>query len=99
MKYLIEKDKKIRSTLVRAEPKSRALGALAVGSQALDFKSIVMLRLHHHVLRSTSSSKVRNRCVNTGRSKSVFRFFKLSRIKLRELASGSSMSGITKSSW
>ncbi len=48
-----------------------------------------------------NSSKVRqhNRCALTGRPRGVYRKFKLSRIKFRELASAGQIPGVVKSSW
>ena len=49
--------------------------------------------------RNASKVRIRNRCVLTGRSRGVYRKFKLSRIVFRELASKGHIPGITKSSW
>jgi small subunit ribosomal protein S14 len=49
--------------------------------------------------RNTNPTRVRNRCELTGRSRAVYRRFKLSRVALRELASVGLIPGVTKSSW
>ena len=49
--------------------------------------------------RNSSKTRIRNRCVLTGRGRSVFKFCKLSRIALREIANQGLLPGITKSSW
>ena len=49
--------------------------------------------------RNTNPTRVRNRCELTGRSRAVYRRFKLSRIALRDLASIGMIPGVTKSSW
>src|SRR3954452_1944461 len=49
--------------------------------------------------RNSSPTRVRNRCEITGRPRAVYRKFKLSRIKLRELASNGQIPGMVKSSW
>ena len=49
--------------------------------------------------RDSSNIRVRNRCEITGRSRSVYRKFGLSRIKLRELSMAGSLPGVVKSSW
>lgn len=46
-----------------------------------------------------SISKVKNRCIISSKSKSVSRFFKLSRITFRKLANNGNIVGITKSGW
>ncbi|TMJ56150.1 MAG: 30S ribosomal protein S14 [Alphaproteobacteria bacterium] len=49
--------------------------------------------------RNSSRTRVRNRCVLTGRPRGYYRKFKLSRIALRELASSGQIPGMVKSSW
>ena len=49
--------------------------------------------------RNSSKIRLRNRCLLTGRSRSVYRKFNLSRIALRELASQGMIPGMVKSSW
>ena len=49
--------------------------------------------------RDGSATRIHNRCELTGRPRGYYRKFKLSRIKLRELASSGQIPGMTKSSW
>ena len=49
--------------------------------------------------RNSSSIRHRNRCELTGRSRGVYRKFKLSRIKIRELSMSGDLPGVVKSSW
>ena len=49
--------------------------------------------------RLGSRTKIHNRCLVTGRAKSVYRKFKISRIELRELALKGSIPGYSKKSW
>lgn len=49
--------------------------------------------------KNSSFTRVMNRCVFTGRSRSVYRMFKVSRIVFRELASGGLLHGVKKASW
>ncbi len=49
--------------------------------------------------RNSSATRVNNRCIITGRSGGVLRFCKLSRIRVRKLASQGMLSGVSKSSW
>ena len=49
--------------------------------------------------RNSSSIRVRNRCMLTGRTRGVYRKFGLSRIKLRELSMIGNLPGVVKSSW
>lgn len=43
--------------------------------------------------------RVRNRCIQTGRSRSILRLFKLSRIEFRRRAALGLIPGIRKASW
>lgn len=49
--------------------------------------------------RNSSKVRIKNRCILTGRGHSVYRFCRLSRIKLRNLTAQGVLMGITKSSW
>lgn len=49
--------------------------------------------------RDSSSSRIVNRCFKTGRSRGVFKIFKLSRMNIKELAHSGRLSGMYKSSW
>ncbi len=49
--------------------------------------------------RNSAKIRVRNRCKLTGRSRSYYRKFGLSRVELRDLASFGEIPGLVKSSW
>ena len=49
--------------------------------------------------RNASPTRLRNLCALTGRSRGVYRKFKISRIKLRELALEGKVPGMRKASW
>jgi len=49
--------------------------------------------------RNSSPTRVRNRCELSGRPRSYYRKFKMSRIALRDLASAGKIPGVVKSSW
>jgi small subunit ribosomal protein S14 len=49
--------------------------------------------------RNSSATRIRNRCVVTGRPRAFYRKLKMSRIALRDLASIGQIPGMTKSSW
>ena len=51
------------------------------------------------VPRNGNPTRVRNRCEITGRSRAVYRKFRLSRIMIRELGNKGLIPGLTKSSW
>ena len=49
--------------------------------------------------RNGAKVRIRNRCALTGRSRGVYREFRLSRIAFRELALAGQLPGVTKASW
>lgn len=49
--------------------------------------------------RNSAVSRVRRRCVITGRGRAVYQDFKLSRLAFRELASNGYLMGVKKASW
>jgi small subunit ribosomal protein S14 len=49
--------------------------------------------------RNSSPTRLKNRCVETGRSHGYMRTFGLSRIAFREHASKGEIPGVTKASW
>jgi small subunit ribosomal protein S14 len=53
----------------------------------------------HKLPRNSSPTRLKNRCVETGRPRSYMRTFGLSRISFREHASKGEIPGVTKASW
>ncbi len=49
--------------------------------------------------RNSAKIRIRNRCKLTGRSRSYYRKFGLSRVELRNMASFGEIPGLVKSSW
>tara|TARA_Y100000996_G_C22043956_1_gene446236 strand:+ start:115 stop:420 length:306 start_codon:yes stop_codon:yes gene_type:complete len=49
--------------------------------------------------KTSSRTRLRNRCFRTGRPRGVLRRFNLSRISFREMALKGEIPGVTKASW
>jgi small subunit ribosomal protein S14 len=49
--------------------------------------------------RNSAPTRIRNRCVVSGRPRAYYRKFQLSRIALRDLASSGLIPGMVKASW
>lgn len=49
--------------------------------------------------QNSSATRIRNRCSQTGRARGYLRFFGVSRIVFRELASAGLLPGVKKASW
>ncbi|MEO0513990.1 MAG: 30S ribosomal protein S14 [Planctomycetota bacterium] len=86
-KSTIVRNERIAKTVAKYAEKRRAL------KEAGDYAGLAQLP------RDASPTRLRNLCALTGRSRSVYRKFKLSRIKLRELALEGKVPGMRKSSW
>jgi small subunit ribosomal protein S14 len=95
----IQKNKN-RERLVKQYAARRARLKAIADNEALPMEERFAARLKLAELpRNSSKVRIRNRCELTGRSRSVYRKFKLSRIALRELASTGQIPGVVKSSW
>ena len=86
-----------KSTITRNDRVKKTVAKYAEKRQALkdagDYAGLQALP------RDASPTRVRNLCELTGRSRSVYRKFKISRIKLRELALQGKIPGMRKASW
>ena len=99
MANFIQKDNKRRQLVLKNE------------SKRLEFKCIIknlslpkQVRYEYvsklnNLNRNSSQIRVRNRCILTGRGRSIYSFCRLSRLKFRELAAQGGLAGIKKSSW
>ena len=53
----------------------------------------------NNIPRNSSITRIRNRCVLTGRSRGIIRKFKISRLMFKELAGNGKLSGVQKLVW
>jgi small subunit ribosomal protein S14 len=68
--------------------------------QSLDEGERMIARLKMaEIPRNGNPTRVRNRCMTTGRPRGYYRKFRLCRIELRDLANKGMIPGVTKSSW
>ena len=75
---------------------------LKIISRNLDIKRDLRWRLNQKWFffhQNSSITRIKNLCVLTGRSRSIYRLFKISRIQLRKLASNGFLPGVSKYSW
>ena len=92
-------DHKRRQSFALYESKRKILQSVAT-NQNLDISMRWWAQLQKSKLpRQSSLSRMHNHCVNTKRSRSVIRFYKLSRLELRRLISQGSMQGLRKGCW
>ena len=99
MTNLVFRDKKRRILHQKHEIKRLHYKSLVNDlSLPKEFRYNVMSLLNK-LPRNSSRIRIKNRCIITGRTHSILRLCKLSRIKFRELASQGLLMGVTKSSW
>lgn len=95
----IEKNNK-RGRMIKAQAAKRAkLKAIVMNKETtMEERFAAQVKLSE-LPRNGAGVRYRNRCELTGRARGVYTKFKLSRIKLRELASFGKLPGVVKSSW
>lgn len=95
----INKNERRKALVKQYAHKFEKLKAIA-NDKNVDETERLMARLKMAELpRNANPTRVRNRCELTGRSRGYYRKFKLSRVKLRELANKGLIPGVIKSSW
>lgn len=98
-KSSVEKNKHRQALVKQYAAKRTRLKAIA-DNDGLPMEERFEARLKLSELpRNSAAARVRNRCEVSGRSRSVYRKMKMSRIALRELGSKGLIPGLVKSSW
>ena len=98
-KSSINKNERRKAMVKRYAPKFAALKAIA-NDGTLDDGERLMARLKMSALpRNANPTRIRNRCMLTGRPRAYYRKFGLARVMLRDLANKGMIPGVTKSSW
>ncbi len=89
-----------RQRLVMKYAKKRETLKKQINSVATSLKEkLVLHRKLQQLPRNSSSVRLHNRCMVTGRPKGYYRDFGLSRHVLREMAHQGLLPGVQKSSW
>lgn len=96
MRYKILLDKKKRFLFKKNELKRTSIKISNRLNAKLKISNFIKL---FDISVNTSLNRIKNRCFITGRSKSIYKKFKVSRIKLREMIVNSNYPGFTKYSW
>jgi small subunit ribosomal protein S14 len=98
-KSSVEKNKN-RMKLVKQYAARRAKLKATADDDSLPMEERFEARLKLSELpRNSAAARIRNRCEVSGRSRSVYRKMRMSRIALRELGSKGLIPGLVKSSW
>lgn len=99
--YFVSKDKRFRGFRSSAELLSMRRRFFLLNSEVSNVEKqkigfLFFCKLKHLMVFSVRN---KNRCVITARSGSVFRYFRMSRIFLKNFASKGLLTGVSKSSW
>jgi small subunit ribosomal protein S14 len=98
-KSMIERNLKRRRMAKKFEAKrARLKGVLYDKDKPGDERFMAALKLAE-LPRNSSTTRIRNRCLVTGRPRGFYRKLKMSRIALRQLGSDGKIPGLVKSSW
>lgn len=98
-KSAIEKNERRRRLVAKFEAKRAALKKIVMDRNRDPEERFEATLALAALPRNGAAVRVRNRCVLTGRPRSYYRKFGLSRIALRELASQGQIPGCVKASW
>ena len=96
---MIERQKKRERLVAQYATKRAALKAITQDeARPMEERFKAQLKLAK-LPRNSSATRLNNRCQLTGRPRSYYRKLKMSRIKLRDLASMGQIPGMVTSSW
>lgn len=98
-KSMVERDLKRRRMAKKFESKRTRLKEIIKDKeQPGEDRFVAALKLAE-LPRNSSKTRIRNRCLVTGRPRGYYRKLKMSRIALREMGSDGKIPGLVKSSW
>ena len=95
---MIQREKKRQALVLKYANKRKSIKKMIKDSSLFEEK-FNYYRQFQELPRNSSSTRLHNRCLVTGRPKGFYRFFGLSRHVLREMAHNGLLPGVTKSSW
>jgi len=99
MKSLIEKDKQFRENVEKFEKKRLVFKSIIKNSYLADTVRWNAVLKFSELPSNSSKVCLTNRCTLTGRSKSINKFYKFSRIEFLKLARSGNLSNLQKSTW
>ena len=98
-KSAVNRNERVKKLVAQLADKRAALKATA-NDESLPLEERFDARLKlAEMPRNSSKTRIRNRCMLTGRPRADSRKLKMSRIALRELGSQGQIPGLVKSSW
>lgn len=97
-KSMIERESKRAALVVKYASQRQSLKTAMQQTKSVDDRLVFQHKLQELPVNS-SSCRLHNRCVVTGRPKGYYRDFGLSRHELRSMAHQCLLPGVTKASW
>ncbi|WDI30999.1 30S ribosomal protein S14 [Hyphococcus flavus] len=98
-KAMVERDLKRRRMAKKFESKRNRLKAIIKDQEQPGEERFMAALKLAEIPRNSSKTRIRNRCLVTGRPRGFYRKLKMSRIALRDLGSSGKIPGLVKSSW
>ncbi len=98
-KSAVEKNNKRIALVAKLATKREKLIAVSKDKSLPDDERWIARLKLTQLPRDSAKSRIRNRCLISGRPRAVYRKFRMSRIALRDLASNGKIPGVVKSSW
>ena len=99
MKYLKEKDIKNRYVVRKNEMQLILLRALSKDKRLPLTQRLVFRMQMLDLSKRSFSTRLKNRCLISGRGRGVLRDFKMSRLQVRDMGFRGLLYGIRKASW
>lgn len=98
-KGMVEKNKRRQKLAKQFAGKRGALKAIIMNQEVSAEERFTATLKLAQMPRNSAEIRVRSRCEVSGRSRAVYRKFKMSRIALRDLGNKGLVPGLVKSSW
>ncbi len=95
----VNKNERRKKLVQKYAAKYAKLKAIADDQSADETERLIARLKMAEIPRNANPTRVRNRCVTTGRPRGYYRKFGLCRVELRDLANKGMIPGVTKSSW
>ena len=95
----INKNERRKKLVKKHAAKYAKLRAIADNTSLDDSERLIARLKMAEIPRNANPTRVRNRCITTGRPRGYYRKFGLCRVELRDLANKGMIPGVTKSSW
>jgi ribosomal protein S14 len=95
----IERDKKKRNEYKKKEIKRKIFNSLLKNEQLPKTKKKIIRDKLSQLNRNNTLTRIKNRCIITGRGRGIYSKLKISRITFKEMAAQRMLFGIQKSSF